>query len=96
MAAIDGMKKEMDPEELGYGPIDENVFADDYNTENLLRLPVNLGEALDALEIDREFLEEGNVFSKEMIDSYLKIKRNEIASFLGSPHPREHSLYYSL
>lgn len=96
MAAIDGMKKEMNPEELGYGPIDENVFTDDYNTENLHRLPASLGEALDALETDREFLEEGGVFSKEMIDGYLEMKRNEVASFLGSPHPREHSLYFSL
>ena len=96
MAAIDGMKKEMNPEALGYGPIDENVFTDDYNTENLHRLPANLGEALDALETDREFLEEGSVFSKEMIDCYLEMKRNEVASFLGSPHPREHSLYFSL
>ncbi len=31
-----------------------------------------------------------------MIDDYLVMKRKEIASFLGSPHPREHSLYFSL
>jgi len=96
MAAIDGMKKEMDPEELGYGPIDENVFAEGYNTDNLHRLPGNLGEALDALETDREFLEDGGVFSKEMIDDYIKMKRDEVASFQGSPHPKEHSLYFSL
>ncbi|MCD4702041.1 MAG: type I glutamate--ammonia ligase [Candidatus Aegiribacteria sp.] len=96
MAAIDGMKKEMNPEELGYGPIDENVFAEGYNTDNLHRLPGNLGEALDALETDREFLEEEDVFSKEMIDDYIEMKRDEVASFLGSPHPKEHSLYFSL
>jgi len=96
MAAIDGMKKEMDPGEYGYGPIDENVFADGYNTEGLAKLPGNLGEALDALEADREFLEEGGVFSKDMIDDYIAMKRQEIAIFRGSPHPREHSLYFSL
>ncbi len=96
MAAIDGMKKEMDPGKLGYGPIDENVFAESYNTENLHRLPGNFGEALDALEADREFLEEGDVFSKELIDDYITMKRNEVASFQGSPHPKEHSLYFSL
>ncbi len=96
MAAIDGMKKEMDPEKLGYGPIDENVFAEGYNTDDLHMLPRNLGEALDALEADREFLEDGDVFSKEMIDDYIKMKREEVKSFQGSPHPKEHSLYFSL
>jgi len=96
MAAIDGMKKKMDPEKLGYGPIDENVFADDYNTDDLHKLPLNLGEALDALEADRDFLEEGGVFSAEMIDDYIEMKREEIASFLGNPHPREYSLYFNL
>ncbi len=96
MAAIDGMKNKMDPEKLGYGPIDENVFADGYDTDNLHMLPRNLGEALDALEADREFLEEGGVFSKDMIDDYIEMKRDEIASFQGSPHPKEHTLYFSL
>ncbi len=96
MAAIDGMKKDMDPEKLGFGPIDENVFATGYNTDNLHMLPRNLVEALDALEADREFLEEGDVFSKEMIDDYITMKRDEAASFQGSPHPKEHSLYFSL
>ncbi len=96
MAAIDGMKKEMDPEKLGYGPIDENVFAEGNDALGLQILPRNFGEALDALETDREFLEEGDVFSKGMIDDYIEMKRNEVASFLGSPHPREHSLYFSL
>ncbi len=59
-------------------------------------LPRNLVEALDALEADREFLEEGDVFSKEMIDDYITMKRDEAASFQGSPHPKEHSLYFSL
>ncbi len=96
MAAIDGMKKGMDPEEYGYGPIDENVFSEGYNTDKLQRLPANLGEALDALETDRSFLEEGEVFSKDMIDDYVEMKRNELAEFQGSPHPKEHSLYFSL
>lgn len=96
MAAIDGMKKGMDPEKLGYGPIDENVFAEGYNTDDLHMLPRNLGDALNALEADREFLEDGDVFSKEMIDDYIKMKREEVESFQGSPHPKEHSLYFSL
>ncbi|MCK4505870.1 MAG: hypothetical protein KAW14_09650 [Candidatus Aegiribacteria sp.] len=96
MAAIDGMKNKMNPQKLGYGPIDENVFSDGFNTGNLAILPDKLEEALDALSEDREFLQENDVFASELIDDYLKVKREEAASFYGSPHPREHSLYFSL
>jgi glutamine synthetase len=96
MAAMDGMRKELDPTECGYGPIDENVFEKGYNTSALAMLPRSLGSALEALQDDREFLEDGGVFSPEMIDDYIKMKRDELEMFRGSPHPREHSLYFSL
>jgi len=96
MAAVDGIRKRMDPTAEGFGPIDDNVFAEGYDTENLAALPGNLGEALDALEADRGFLEEGGVFSPEMVDEYIRMKREEISVFRGSPHPREHLLYFNL
>lgn len=96
MAAIDGMKKKMNPQKLGYGPIDENVFSPDFDKSGLPVLPQILEEALDALEEDREFLQENDVFASELIDDYIKVKREEAYSFYGSPHPREHSLYFSL
>lgn len=96
MAAIDGMKNQMDPTEQGYGPIDENVFAEGYDSGGLPILPPSLEAAMDALEEDRGFLEEGGVFEPDMIDDYLKMKREEAALFRGSPHPLEHVLYYSL
>ncbi|MFO8184401.1 MAG: type I glutamate--ammonia ligase [Candidatus Aegiribacteria sp.] len=96
MAAVDGMKRELDPTEAGYGPIDDNVFAEGYDASSLARLPESLDGALEALEADSEFLQDGGVFSKEMIKDYLNVKRDELAQFRGSPHPREHSLYFSL
>ena len=96
MAAIDGMKKDMDPGELGYGPLEGNVFSQDFDVSTLQILPETLESALDALENDREFLQEGDVFMPELIDGYLKVKREEAATFYGCPHPREHKLYFSL
>lgn len=96
MAAIDGMKRGMNPTQMGYGPIDDNVFSPDYDTSNLLMLPKVLEDSLDALEDDREFLQAGDVFSSELIDDYIRVKRAEAAMFYGSPHPREHKLYFSL
>ncbi len=96
MAAVDGMINEMDPTELGYGPIDDNVFDEGYDTDLLSRLPETLEEALESLESDREFLQQGDVFSPDMIDDYIGMKRDELSQFKGSPHPMEHKLYFSL
>lgn len=96
MAAIDGIRKKMVPEEMGFGPIDENVFAEGYDTSELTCLPTSLDGALDALQEDREFLESDDVFTPDLIDAFLKIKRDETALFKGNPHPLEHKLYFSL
>jgi glutamine synthetase len=96
MAAIDGVRKNMVPEDMGFGPIDENVFARGYDTSRLPRLPESLDDALDSLEGDRAFLEEGGVFEPDLIDAYLDLKRDETARFRGNPHPLEHFLYFNL
>lgn len=96
MAAIDGIKKEMVPEEMGFGPIDENVFAGDYDTSKLTCLPTSLDEALGALGKDRVFLESNDVFSPDLIDAFIDVKQQEADLFKGNPHPLEHKLYFSL
>ncbi len=96
MAAIDGIRKEMVPEDMGFGPIDENVFAQGYDTSALSQLPTSLDEALDSLGADREFLESDDVFTPDLIDAFIGIKRKEADLFKGNPHPLEHKLYFSL
>lgn len=96
MAAMDGVKREMVPEEMGFGPIDENVFAPEYDSAGLPMLPRTLDEALEALEEDRDFLQEGDVFAPDLVDAYLEAKREETRRFRGAPHPLEHVLYFGL
>lgn len=96
MAAIDGIRKNMTPEALGYGPIDDNVFAPGYDTTGLAVLPRSLGEALDALSADRAFLEASDVFEPDLIDTWIQIKKKELDMFSGNPHPLEHFLYFNL
>jgi glutamine synthetase len=96
MAALDGIRNNMEPEKMGFGPIDDNVFAPGYDTSNLARLPENLSQALDALGRDRQFLEENGVFETDLIDEYIRVKRAELLGFVGNPHPMEHMLYFSL
>ncbi|MBN1433839.1 type I glutamate--ammonia ligase [Candidatus Fermentibacterales bacterium] len=96
MAAADGIEKKMDPEKLGFGPVEENVFREGYETSDLARLPASLGEALDELSVDRAFLVKNGVFSDDLIEQYIAIKRAECSLFPGAPHPLEHKLYFNL
>jgi len=96
MAAIDGIRNEMEPEKMGFGPIDENVFRSGYDTSALHCLPTSLDEALDSLAGDREFLQSDGVFTTDLIDAFIRIKKIETAMFRGNPHPLEHMLYFSL
>ncbi len=96
MAVIDGIRKDMKPEEMGFGPIDDNVFAPGYDTSGLPVLPTSLDEALDSLEEDREFLERDGVFEPDFIDAYVEVKRGETSMLRGNPHPIEHFLYFNI
>ena len=58
-------------------------------------MPGSLAEALDALEADHEFLLKGDVFSEELIRTWIDYKRvNEVDPVRLRPHPMEFSLYY--
>jgi glutamine synthetase len=61
------------------------------------KAPGTLDEALDALEKDHKFLTEGNVFTQDVIDTYLSYKRSrEIDEIRLRPHPYEFFLYYDI
>jgi len=92
MAGLDGIAKEIDPIQLGYGPLEENVE----DATGLPSLPVNLHEAIRALESDNDFLKVGDVFSDELIESWIRIKKMELQRVESFPHPKEFELYFDL
>lgn len=98
MAGLDGLERELEPGAMGFGPFDGNAFG--LAEEELTRLksvPTSFGHALTALVDDRDFLTRGAVFSDELIDAYVKVKRElEIADVNSRPHPREFELYFDL
>ena len=55
----------------------------------------SLGEALDALDSDREFLKAGGVFTDSAIDGYIELKREEVDALNQATHPIEFDMYYS-
>ena len=83
--------------------IDQNLAAAE-NTAPLTEeeqakidgLPKSLGEALDALEWDHEYLTRGGVFPERLIQIWLKKKRAELEELNRIPTPAEFKMYYDL
>lgn len=97
MAGLDGIKRKLDPRELGYGPIDKNIYdLSDAEKVDIKSAPGSLAEALDALERDCDFLLEGGVFTREVIESWIAVKRGEIQEVERTVNPKEFELYYDL
>ena len=93
MAGIDGIENKIHPGDA----MDKNLY--DLPPEELKDVPTvcgNLGEALAALDADRDFLKKGEVFSDDLIDGYLALRQEEQTAFLTSPHPIEFKMYYSV
>lgn len=81
VAGIDGMKKNMDPHKMGFGPYDNvNVWEE----EGVKQTPKTLFETLDALEKSTIFTK-SKVFSAEIMKSYLDLKRSEATEALMYP-----------
>jgi len=93
MAGLDGIRKGMDAPK----PTDKNLYAlSAREARRIKQLPTSLDEALDALEKDHDFLLEGGVFTPELLESYVEIKRDEADQARLRPTPTEYELYYDL
>lgn len=92
MAGIDGIKNKIVPQE----PVSIDLYhASKEELAKITQVPASLEEALDALENDNEYLLEGDVFSKELIETYIAYKReNECDAIRLRPHPFEFDMYY--
>ena len=61
----------------------------------IAQVPGSLAEAIDALEVDHEFLTKGGVFTEDLIHTWIDYKReNEIDAVRLRPHPAEFGLYF--
>ena len=95
LAGIDGIVNKIDPVKEGFGPYDKN-FLEDESVEKIHFLPRNLAEAIDALEADNKFLKHGSIFSNELLEQWIKVKREEVHSIGTMPHPFEYKMYFNL
>jgi len=93
MAMIDGIQNKIDPG----SPLDRDIY--DMTPEELAETnttPASLDEALEALEQDNEFLTKGDVFTSDVIQTWIDWKREtELDELRLRPHPYEFDLYYN-
>lgn len=93
MAGIDGIINKIHPGE----PVDKDLYeistAEDKKYDHVC---ASLEEALAALNKDRDFLKQGDVFSDDIIDAYIDLKQEEVDRFRSTTHPVELDMYYSL
>jgi glutamine synthetase len=94
MAGLDGIRNRIDPGE----PIDKNLYdLPPKERAAIPSTPGSLGEALAALQSDRKFLLAGDVFTTDVIETYVDYKRShEITEINMRPHPYEFVLYYDI
>jgi glutamine synthetase len=94
MAMIDGIKYKTHPGE----PLDKDIY--DLGAEELDKVPsapASLDESLNHLQKDQEFLLQRDVFTPDVIDTWIRYKRqNEVEALRIRPHPYEFSMYYDI
>ncbi|HBN22203.1 MAG TPA: type I glutamate--ammonia ligase [Holosporales bacterium] len=92
MAGLDGIKNKIDPGEA----LEENLYEKDISQlDGDFLMSSNLHQAMESLKEDSDFLTQGNVFTKDQINSYMQLKRQEIDYVSQCPSPAEFKLYYS-
>jgi glutamine synthetase len=94
MAGLDGIDKRIEPP----SPLDVDLYELEGPEKAAIKsTPSSLGEVLNALERDHDFLLEGGVFTEDMISGWIEYKRErELDAVSIRPHPYEFFLYHDI
>ncbi|HEY3110712.1 MAG TPA: type I glutamate--ammonia ligase [Chloroflexota bacterium] len=92
MAGLDGVERKIEPPT----PIDRDLYElEPEEAAKIKSTPGSLGEVLSALESDHAFLLKGDVFTPDLIETWIEYKRDrELDQVALRPHPYEFHLYY--
>jgi len=94
MAGLDGIANKIDPGK----PLEKDLYElPPEEAAEIKQLPGSLEEVLDALEVDHGFLLKGDVFTPDLISTWIDYKRkNEVDAIRLRPHPWEFALYFDI
>ncbi len=92
MAGLDGIQRKLDPGTA----MDKNLYdLPEQELDAIPRVADSLEDAVSHLKTDYEFLLQGNVFTKDFIDSYIDLCEADITRLKSMVHPAEFEMYYS-
>lgn len=94
MAGLDGMLREIVPPD----PVDKDLYELDHEEAARIKsTPGSLEKAIEALEEDHDYLTRGDVFTEDVIRTWIDYKREREIDFIQvRPHPAEFELYYDV
>ncbi len=93
LAGLDGIQNKIEPP----APIDKDLYElppDEH--AQVAQVPASLDAVIASLEADHEFLLQGDVFTEDLIETWIELKRAEIDAIRQRPHPYEFDLYYAI
>ncbi len=94
MAGLDGVRNKIEPPP----PIEKDLYElSGAEAKKIKSMPGSLDQALDALERDHDFLLKGDVFTPDVLETWIDYKRKrEVDPVRLRPHPHEFALYYDI
>ena len=94
LAGLDGIKNKIDPGQ----PIDKDIYElEPEEKAKIKSTPGSLGEVLEALKKDHDYLLVGDVFTEELLETWINYKKkNEMDAIALRPHPYEFHLYFDI
>jgi len=94
MAGLDGIQRKLNPG----NPLDKDIYAlTPEELKDVPSVPGSLEGSLQALEKDHAFLLKGDVFTQDVIETWVEWKRTkEVDPLRLRPHPYEFALYFDV
>jgi glutamine synthetase len=94
MAMMDGIANKIEPGQ----PLDRDIYEmtrHEMKEMGIRTTPGSLEEAITALDQDHAFLLQGDVFTEDLVRTWIDYKREkELDPIRLRPHPHEFYLYY--
>jgi glutamine synthetase len=93
MAGLDGIQNRIHPGDA----MDKDLYdLPPEEEKELEHVAFSLEQALTALDKDRAFLKNGDVFTDDLVDAYIDLKMENVTRLRMTTHPVEFDMYYSL
>ena len=93
LAGLDGIQNKIEP----LPPVDKDLYElPPEEHAKVPTVPPSLEGVLDKLESDNDYLQAGGVFTPDLIETWIDMKRADITAIRQRPHPHEFEMYYDM